>query len=197
MQIYVKNLLGKYLTLDVSHTDTVTAIKSRLESSESVPVRQQRLIYAGRQLEDDRTLADYHIMNKSTLHLVLRLGCGAGGAEGERDSPATMDIYVKNLIGRTVRLIVFPTDTITAIKSRLESLESVPVRKQCLIFAGRQLENDHTLADYNITNKSTLHPVFRLGGETCFSMRPHGVSMMTMHIFVKQLDGKTWKSYNY
>ena len=143
MQIFVKTLIGKTITLEVESDDTVESVKVKIQAEGNFPLHQQRLIFAGNQLENSRTLSYYNIQNKSNVHLMLY-----------RDE---IQIFVKMLTENTITLDVKPSDTVYSVKVKIQEKEGIPPGQQGLMFAETQLEDDRTLSHYGIQDNSNLH----------------------------------------
>ena len=152
-QFFVKTLVGRTLTYDIQPQMTIGQIKELIAGTENIPPDQQRLIFSGKQLEDQHTLEHYEITDQSNLHLILRLRGGGGG-----------QFFVKTLVGRTLTYDIQPQMTIGQIKELIAGTENIPPDQQRLIFSGKQLEDQHTLEHYEITDQSNLHLILRLRG---------------------------------
>ena len=150
MQIFIKHPENKYILINSNSTDTIRSIKYAIEQKEKIPIFQQRLLYQGKQLENQKSLQDYCIGENSTIYLLFRLYGG-------------MKIYVRNFVGNCQAIDIQPTDSIRKLWEEIERKMHVSSVTCKLVFNGQFLQECNNVEDYGIESESIINPVFGRG----------------------------------
>lgn len=151
--VFIKTLSGQVFRIEAGPDATVSYLKHQIWIQHPVPVYQQRLAFAGKQLDDGgHTLSSYNIQPNDTIHLISTQG------PLEMASSSSPVAFIRILTGgRIFRIEAGPNDTISYVKHKIWVKEDLSVDQQRLNFSGKLLEDDRTLSSYNIQPNSTLH----------------------------------------
>lgn len=155
MDLIVKMLDGTTRTLRVRPQDTVGSLKQLICQALEIPPRSQRLIFENGQkttLSDDKKrLCDCGLQSGSRLSLLII-------------QPTTIQVFLKNEKGQTTTYDIFPDESVTDFKAKVEAREGVPTSQQRLIHEGKEMVDGRLLSDYNVQEHSTIFLTFRLRG---------------------------------
>jgi ubiquitin C len=150
MLIFIKTLTN-IITIEVSRTDTVENLKTKIEDKEGVKVEEQQLVFSGKKLENEKTLEEYNIEKESMIYLILHL-------------TGPKKVIVKSLNDKKFELELRGSDRIKDVKIKIENIENIPLDQQCLMYNHKKLEDDKQVSEYNLENGSIINLVQILNG---------------------------------
>ena len=146
--------VNKLFPLEVDFSEKIVIIKEKFSEKDiCLPIKNQKLVYNNIELEDNKSLKEYNINNEEIIDIMYK-------------SDKKFQIIIKTLFNKIIKINADFFDTIKDIKDTIYKNEGVPQSEQMLMFGGRQLEDERTLADYGIGAESTLCLVLRLKGHT-------------------------------
>ena len=151
MQIFVKLLTGKTITLNVVITDKVQDIKKRVAEASSLVAEAYHLIYSGHKLEDDKTLEDYTIPKEATLFIIT----APGGSMIDLKKDVQLNIKMPN--GATEEVTISRSSTVDELKARIAAKVMIPQKSLILVFKGQKLDDGSVLAKLGISNQDVIN----------------------------------------
>ncbi len=162
INIFIQTLSSKTFSFQLSDESTIEALKKKIEEKESIVPHEQKLVFNGKTLENDRTLKSYAIKNDSQIHLIF-----TPAPEAVQDfKPAqNIQVFIKTLTGKTIPIQLLDTDTLETLMKKIDEKEGIPPIQQRLIFEGKGLEENRSLRSYNIKHDSSINLVLKLRGE--------------------------------
>ena len=171
MRIFIKNnSLNSTITIEVAQDDKIINLKIKIHDKVDIPPEQQCLIFHGRKLDDEKTIADCNIVKETTIYLVLA-------------STESFDLTIKRLNDGDFKINVKSKDSIIDLKAKIEDKINVPPERQHLLLAGTSLDdNSKTLEDYNIQNDSVINLILTATDFITISIKELNVGEFTVEI---------------
>ena len=163
MQVFVKFLTGKVITLDVHGDEKVESVKQKIKAVEGLEIAEQRLVYSGTALDNDRALDDYAIGKESTLYLILNAS-GIGSKVGAASSE--IQITVKTSASDMILMKIDPNAKVSALKAQVAERTGVASTGQMLFHEAKKLNDGNTLAQEGVGEGSVVRLMMQAkGGE--------------------------------